>query len=145
MMKQRISSAISAFAAGLVFGFGLILAGMANPAKVLAFLHVTGDWDPSLALVMTAAIPVAMLAFWWSKSRQQPALEDDFHWPQASQISPALLVGSVLFGIGWGLAGICPGPALVLLGAGFSDAAIFILCMLLGIRLAGPLKKKLES
>ncbi|WP_337881364.1 YeeE/YedE family protein [Rheinheimera sp.] len=143
-MKQALKSASAAFIAGLVFGVGLLLAGMANPAKVLAFLDITGAWDPSLALVMAAAIPLAMLAFTVSRRCTKPMIEDSFQWPQASQITPALLIGSTLFGIGWGLAGICPGPALVLVGAGYTEAVVFVACMLIGMYAAAPLKNMLE-
>lgn len=143
-MKHSLKSVGTAFVAGLVFGCGLILAGMANPAKVLAFLDITGAWDPSLALVMAAAIPLAMLAFAVSRRRSKPLIETGFQWPQASQITPALLIGSTLFGIGWGLAGICPGPALVLVGAGYTEAVVFVACMLIGMYAAAPLKNMLE-
>ncbi|HRD90089.1 MAG TPA: YeeE/YedE family protein, partial [Accumulibacter sp.] len=103
---------------GLVFGCGLIVSGMSNPAKVLAFLDLVGDWDPSLALVMAGAIAVGLLAFRIAGQRQTSLRGKPLQMPTARQIDRRLLAGSALFGIGWGLAGICPGPALVLLGTG---------------------------
>ena len=122
-----------AFLSGLVFGVGLIIAGMANPAKVLAFLDIAGRWDPSLALVMAGAIAVGVIAFALAKKRQTSLLGAPMQLPGASHIDKRLVVGSVLFGVGWGLAGICPGPALVLVGAGATKGIIFVLAMLAGM------------
>ena len=124
---------LTAFVSGLLFGFGLLLAGMANPAKVLAFLDLAGNWDPSLMLVMGGAIAVAAPAFAWAKRRQRTLLGARLELPQARQIDRRLLVGSALFGAGWGIAGICPGPALVLLSQG--KAIIFALAMFAGMAL----------
>lgn len=124
---------VTAFASGLLFGLGLLLAGMANPAKVLAFLDLAGAWDPSLMLVMGGAIAVAAPAFAWAKRRQRTLLGAPLELPQARQIDRRLLIGSALFGAGWGIAGICPGPALVLLAQG--KAVIFALAMLAGMSL----------
>jgi len=122
-----------AFAAGLVFGLGLIVAGMADPSKVLAFLDLAGPWDPSLALVMAAAIAVGLPAFAIAKRQRRALLGGDMHLPTATSIDQRLLLGSALFGIGWGLAGICPGPAIVLLGAGAAKGAAFVVAMLVGM------------
>ncbi len=123
--------------AGLLFGIGLIVAGMANPAKVLGFLDLAGPWDPSLALVMGGAIAVGSIAFAAARRRGRSLLGLAMHWPTASGIDRRLVAGSLMFGIGWGLAGICPGPALVLLGtgigAGTGKALVFIAAMLLGM------------
>lgn len=121
------------FLSGLVFGMGLIVAGMANPAKVLAFLDVAGQWDPSLALVMAGAIAVGVIAFALAKQRATSVLGLPMQVPAASHIDKRLVVGSVLFGVGWGLAGICPGPALVLVGAGAMKGIVFVLAMLAGM------------
>ncbi len=134
-MKQHWVLSLSAFICGLLFGLGLLMAGMANPAKVLGFLDIAGLWDPSLALVMVGAIGVAFVAFWYSKKMPQSLLSTKFSWPEATAITKPLLVGSALFGLGWGLVGLCPGPALVLAGTGSVEGLIFIVFMLMGIRL----------
>ena len=124
---------LTALLAGLVFGIGLIVSGMANPAKVLAFLDLAGHWDPSLMLVMLGAIAPGFVAFAFSRWRSLSLLGLPMQLPQARMIDRRLLTGSALFGIGWGLAGICPGPALVLLGAGVPKAVVFAACMLGGM------------
>lgn len=123
----------SAFATGLVFGIGLIIAGMADPQKVLGFLDIGGLWDPSLALVMVGAIAVAAIAFRIAAHRRRSVLGLPLQLPATREIDGRLAGGSMLFGIGWGLASICPGPALVLLGAGMSKGAVFVLAMLCGM------------
>ncbi|MEN3030622.1 YeeE/YedE family protein [Chromobacterium amazonense] len=130
-MKRMVSAAL----AGLIFGIGLIVAGMANPAKVLAFLDISGRWDPSLALVMAGAIAVALPAFAWAKRRERSLLGEDIQLPTAHHADRRLLIGSLVFGMGWGLAGICPGPALVLAGSGLADGLLFLLAMLAGMAL----------
>jgi len=121
--------------AGLVFGLGLILAGMADPGKVLGFLDLAGRWDPSLALVMGGAIAVATPAFAWARRRGSSLLRLPLQMPTSRDVDRRLLGGSLLFGIGWGLAGICPGPAVVLLGAGVAQAPPFVGAMLAGMAL----------
>lgn len=128
-------TAWSAFAVGLLFGLGLLLAGMANPTKVLAFLDLFGRWDPSLALVMGGAIAVTAPAFVWIRRRRAPVLVDAFNLPTARQIDRPLVVGSLMFGVGWGLVGLCPGPALVLLGTGQFKAILFVAAMAVGMGL----------
>jgi uncharacterized membrane protein YedE/YeeE len=118
---------------GLVFGLGLLLAGMANPAKVLAFLDLAGNWDPSLAFVMLGGIAVALLPFRLAQRRTQSLLGAPIQMPVSRQIDKRLLGGAWLFGMGWGIAGICPGPALVLLGSGTTKAVVFVLAMLAGM------------
>lgn len=122
-------------AAGLVFGLGLIAAGMTDPAKVLAFLDLAGAWDPSLALVMGGAIAVALGPFAWARRRGRTLAGEAIEWPAAQGVDARLLGGGVLFGIGWGLAGLCPGPAVVALAAGLPGAWIFVLAMLAGLLL----------
>lgn len=134
-MQQHWILSLSAFICGLLFGLGLLMAGMANPAKVLGLLDIAGLWDPSLALVMVGAIVVAFVAFWYSKKMPQSLLNTKFSWPDATAITRPLLAGSALFGLGWGLVGLCPGPALVLAGTGSIEGLIFIVFMLIGIRL----------
>ena len=119
--------------AGLVFGLGLIVSGMANPAKVLGFLDLTGAWDPSLALVMAGAIGVSFFAFLFAKKRSRSLLGADMKLPTGRSIDRRLVVGSTLFGIGWGVAGLCPGPGLVALGIGEVKALIFVAAMLAGM------------
>jgi len=125
--------AFFAFIAGLLFGLGLIVAGMANPAKILGFLDITGKWDPSLAFVMAGAIAVGQVAFMLARRRTLSALGLPMQLPAAQAIDLPLVGGSLAFGIGWGLAGFCPGPALVALGAGYSKAFVFVVAMLLGM------------
>lgn len=119
--------------AGIVFGLGLILAGMANPAKVLAFLDLAGLWDPSLALVMAGAIAVGLIAFSFAKKRPLSLLGLTMQLPTARQIDKRLAFGGLAFGIGWGLSGICPAPAFVLLGTGSLQGLIFVIAMLCGM------------
>ncbi len=126
-------SIAAAFAAGLVFGLGLIVSGMSDPAKVLGFLDVAGRWDPSLAFVMGGAVLVAFLAFALARRRTANFLGGAMHLPTARDIDLRLLAGSVVFGVGWGLAGFCPGPALVAFGAGREKAAVFVAAMLGGM------------
>lgn len=124
---------LSAFVTGLVFGFGLLLSGMANPAKVLGFLDVAGAWDPSLLLVMAGAIGVGLVAFSLAGRRTQSLLGEEMRLPPSGRIDRRLLAGSAVFGVGWGLAGFCPGPALVALGMGLAPAAVFVAAMLAGM------------
>ena len=124
---------ITSLAAGLIFGLGLILSGMANPEKVLGFLDLAGQWDPSLALVMVGAIAVGVVAFQWAGRRSSSYLGQSFGIPTSTLIDRRLVVGSLMFGAGWGLAGFCPGPALVALGAGEQKAFVFVLAMVAGM------------
>lgn len=126
-------STISAFAAGLVFGLGLLLSGMANPEKVLGFLDLAGRWDPSLALVMAGAIGVGLPVFWFARSREQSLLGGRIELPTRRDIDRPLVIGSLVFGVGWGLAGFCPGPAVVATGAGEPKALVFTVAMLVGM------------
>tara|TARA_R100001039_G_C1784304_1_gene69259 strand:- start:112 stop:564 length:453 start_codon:yes stop_codon:yes gene_type:complete len=126
---------ITAFITGLVFGLGLLLSGMANPDKVLSFLDLAGDWDPSLALVMLGAIAVGVIAFTFIKGRSQSLLGEPLRLPSKTTLDSRLITGSLGFGVGWGLAGFCPGPALVALGAGEAKAAVFVAAMLAGMGL----------
>jgi uncharacterized protein len=124
---------LTALLAGLVFGWGLLISGMAQPTKVLAFLDLAGPWDPSLMLVMVGAIAVGSLAFALARRRKKSLLGLDMRLPTATRIDRSLVVGSTLFGIGWGLAGLCPGPALVALATGQAKALVFVLAMLVGM------------
>jgi uncharacterized protein len=124
---------LSALLSGLVFGFGLIVSGMANPAKVLGFLDLAGAWDPSLALVMAGAFAVGFFAFLVAKKRTLSFIGAEMKLPTASAIDRRLLTGSALFGAGWGIAGFCPGPGLVALGMGEPKALVFVAAMLVGM------------
>ena len=123
----------TALLSGLVFGLGLIVSGMANPNKVLGFLDLAGRWDPSLAFVMAGAIAVGFLAFVVANKRAVSFMGSAMRLPAARHIDRRLVVGSVLFGIGWGSAGFCPGPGLVALGMGEAKALVFVAAMLVGM------------
>lgn len=119
--------------AGLIFGIGLIISGMTNPAKVLGFLDLTGLWDPSLAFVMMGGIAIASIGLLIAKKRTQSFLGLPMRFPTSTIIDRPLILGGVIFGIGWGIAGICPGPALVLVGGGMFKGVVFVIAMLLGM------------
>ena len=131
-----------ALIAGLVFGIGLIVAGMTNPAKVLGFLDLTGRWDPSLALVMVSAILVALPAFRVAARRRQSLLGDPMHLPIAVKIDRRLVLGSLTFGVGWGLAGFGPGPALASRATGAAGPLIFSAAMLAGMAVFELLERR---
>ena len=126
-------AAITALLAGLLFGMGLMISGMANPAKVQGFLDLAGRWDPSLAFVMIGAIAVGSLAFFIAKRRKRSFLGLSMQLPASTVVTLRLVLGSASFGIGWGLAGFCPGPALVALGAGYPKAIGFVAAMVAGM------------
>ncbi len=134
---------IIGFAVGLAFGFGLMLSGMTSPDKVLGFLDVTGQWDPTLAFVMGGAILAATPLFMLARRKTRPALVGDmFTTPTATKIDRRLVVGAILFGVGWGLAGLCPGPALVNLAIDPSASAIFVMAMLVGMLVSSKVIRK---
>ncbi|TBW56050.1 YeeE/YedE family protein [Marinobacter halodurans] len=122
-----------AFVSGLIFGLGLLVSGMANPAKVLGFLDLAGAWDPSLALVMVGAILVGLFGFTVARRRRTSLLGHPMRLPDSTVIDRRLVIGGLLFGVGWGLAGFCPGPAMVALGAGKAKALIFVVAMVGGM------------
>lgn len=137
-MKKRlgnISALIFALLSGFIFGLGLILAGMANPAKVLAFLDLAGWWDPSLGLVMGGAIAIGLVAFKIAGKRSSSFLGLPMNLPTSRIIDKRLVIGGLVFGIGWGLVGICPAPAFILLGAGSIKGIVFLVAMLIGMGL----------
>jgi uncharacterized membrane protein YedE/YeeE len=131
-MKKHLSFT-TALLSGLIFGIGLILAGMSNPAKVLAFLDITAFWDPSLGLVMGGAIAVGFVAFKIAGKRSRSFLGLSMNIPTSRIIDNRLVIGALIFGIGWGLVGICPAPAFVLLGAGSVKGIVFLIAMLVGM------------
>lgn len=126
-------NALYAAAAGLIFGLGLILSGMTDPMKVKGFLDLFGAWDPSLALVMGGGIAVGTVGFALARRRTRALSGEPIDWPTSTAIDARLLVGGVVFGLGWGLAGFCPGPALVAASSGFAPALWFVPAMLLGM------------
>ena len=130
---------------GLIFGIGLIMSGMTNPAKVQNFLDLFGTWDPSLALVMGGAILITMPGFWLVQKRQTPFFEDSFLIPQKTNLDFYLLTGSAIFGIGWGLGGFCPGPVIVSISNGSTGTILFVITMLIGMVLAKLLKLRLQK
>ena len=130
---------------GLIFGIGLIMSGMTNPAKVQNFLDLFGTWDPSLALVMGGAILITMPGFWLAKKRQTPFFEDSFLIPQKTNLDFYLLTGSAIFGIGWGLGGFCPGPVIVSISNGSTGTILFVITMLIGMVLAKLLILRLQK
>lgn len=129
MMRDTFVS----FIVGVVFGLGLLLSGMANPEKVLSFLDLAGAWDPSLGLVMAGAIAIGFVAFTIAGKRSYSMLGKEMKLPSSRQIDKRLVVGSLTFGAGWGLAGFCPGPALVAVGAGEIKAIAFVVAMIAGM------------
>ncbi len=132
---------VSAFAAGLLFGLGLLVSGMSDPAKVLGFLDMAGDWDPSLALVMAGAVAVSALGTLVARRRGRPLLAPRLDIPTRRDLDLPLVAGAAIFGLGWGLAGLCPGPALTLLTVAPAQAATFVAAMvasMLLVRLVQP-------
>lgn len=133
--------AINAFFVGLIFGLGLIVSGMTNPAKVIGFLDLAGAWDPTLAFVMGGAILVGSGGFAIAKKRQRSLLGAPMQLPTVSSLDNRLLVGSLAFGVGWGLSGFCPGPAIVSAAAGQPKAWIFVASMLAGMALYSMIER----
>ena len=143
---------VMALLAGLVFGIGLNLSGMTDPGKVISFLDLAGTWDPSLAFVMAGAVLVGLCTFPFVGGRQKPVLGDAFHLPTSTAIDRRLILGSLTFGVGWGLAGYCPGPVLASLFNGRAKPILFLVAMLAGMgiyeileRLNGRSKSKLAT
>ena len=126
---------LSSLVAGLLFGLGLVVSQMVNPAKVLAFLDIFGSWDPSLALVMGAAVAVLALGYAVAKHQGRPVLAPRLEIPTRRNLDPRLIIGAAIFGVGWGLAGLCPGPALTLLPLALPKAFLFVAAMLAGMML----------
>jgi len=138
-------NALSAFAVGLAFGLGLILSGMTDPSKIVGFLDLAGAWDPSLAFVMGGAVLVGWVAFRFARKRTVSFLGGAMHLPAARHIDRALIFGSLTFGVGWGLAGYCPGPAVVSFGAGQDKAVVFVIAMIAGMALYEAADRRLHA
>ncbi len=130
------------FVLGLTFGLGLLISGMTDPGKVQGFLDLAGAWDPSLAFVMGGGVIVGLLGFSLAKKRTMSISGAPFQWPEMSQIDRPLVLGSLMFGVGWGLAGFCPGPALVAMAFGSDKALVFVLAMTVGIVMFDRFKKR---
>ena len=126
---------LNALLAGMIFGVGLLVSGMANPAKVLGFLDIAGNWDPSLAFVMAGAIAIGSVGFAMARRRKYSLFDAPMLLPTATRIDRRVLAGSAMFGAGWGLAGLCPGPALVCVGSGEFGAMLFVVAMLVGMKI----------
>jgi len=124
---------VPAFLIGLLFGLGIVISGMVNPAKVLNFFDFAGTWDPSLAFVMGGALAVTFIGYRLVLARPQPLLAEGFHLPGARHVDRRLVGGAALFGIGWGMAGFCPGGALPALGTGRSEVLLFVAALIAGI------------
>ncbi len=118
---------------GMVFGIGIVISGMANPAKILNFFDIAGTWDPSLVFVMFSAMFTAMAGYRFVLARPKPIFDDNFHVPTSTQIDAPLVLGSMVFGIGWGISGFCPGGAIPALGLGHSGPLVFVAAMTVGI------------
>ncbi|MBP1181038.1 YeeE/YedE family protein [Methylobacterium sp. PvR107] len=126
---------LTALASGLIFGLGLALSGMLDPARVRGFLDVAGAWDPSLVFVLGGAVTVSGLGYLLSRRRARPVLASQFDWPSKRRIDAPLVAGAALFGIGWGLSGFCPGPAVAALSTGARPVLVFVAAMLAGMAL----------
>ena len=124
---------LSQYLIGVLFGFGLLVSGMSNPQKILNFLDITGSWDPSLMFVMGGAVIVGLAGFYVVSQRSEAFFGGALHIPTRRDITKPLLMGSFIFGAGWGIAGFCPGPALVSLGSGQLKALVFVIAMLIGM------------
>lgn len=133
-MSNNLKKALAALAAGLVFGLGLAVSGLANPDKVLQFLTLSSNWSPALLFTMGAGIAVTFAGYKWVL-RRGPVFADDLQLPTNNKLDRRLLVGSAIFGIGWGLAGFCPGPAIVGLSTGMTEPFVFVAALLVGSQL----------
>ncbi|AWH21503.1 MULTISPECIES: DUF6691 family protein [Stenotrophomonas] len=133
---------LTAFLCGALFGLGLVISDMANPTRVLAFLDVSDAWDPSLALVMLGALIPSSAAYLWVRARRTPVLAASLHIPTHRTIDWRLVMGAAIFGLGWGLAGVCPGPAIALLGTGQPFAIIFVAAMVAGVLMHGLIHRR---
>jgi uncharacterized membrane protein YedE/YeeE len=132
-MTRPIAVRVSEFIVGLLFGSGLLISGMTDPGKVLGFLDLAGAWDPSLAFVMGGAIAVGFFAFGTAKKRTSNFFGGTLHVPTSESIDKRLVIGALLFGAGWGLAGFCPGPGIVSMAAGQPKALLFVVAMVVGM------------
>ena len=134
---NRVAPVVLQFAIGLIFGIGLVVSGMSDPAKVLNFLDIAalpaGIWDPSLAFVLAGAIPVTFVGYRFVFGRPRPLFDEKFHLPAATDLDARIVAGPAIFGVGWGLAGLCPGPAFTALGFGSGASVVFAAAMMAGM------------
>lgn len=137
--------ALASFMCGLIFGFGLLISGMTQPSKVLGFLDIFGQWDPTLGFVMAAALGVSGVGFSLLRQRTKPLLASALMWPTRTEVDRPLIVGSILFGVGWGLVGLCPGPALVNLAGLMPSVMVFVLAMGAGLVAKNLWKRSVTS
>tara|TARA_R110001592_G_scaffold116059_1_gene316960 strand:+ start:99332 stop:99748 length:417 start_codon:yes stop_codon:yes gene_type:complete len=137
-----MKNTVSAFASGAIFGIGLIVSEMVNPRRVQGFLDISGNWDPTLVFVMAGALLVTTIGYKFVLSRQKPLFESSFSIPTNRIIDARLIIGAILFGVGWGLSGLCPGPAIVSLATLKPNIVIFIVAMIVGMKLFETLDKK---
>lgn len=133
---------ITTFTSGLLFGLGLITSGMTNPSKVLGFLDITGLWNPSLIFVMIGGIIISFFGFRYAKNLSKTIFNDEIHLPGTTNVTKELVIGGIIFGAGWSIAGFCPGPALVALGAGYNEAFVFVLAMIFGMLIHDKILRK---
>jgi uncharacterized membrane protein YedE/YeeE len=133
IVSRRWAQDAAALASGLIFGFGLALSGMLDPARIRGFLDIAGNFDPTLLFVLAGAVAVSALGYAWSRRMPRPVLDDAFHVPQRRDIDRPLIVGSAIFGAGWGVGGFCPGPGIAALALGLVPALVFTASMLAGI------------
>lgn len=133
-MNMRIS--LAALLSGLVFGLGLAVSGLANPDKVLQFLTLDSQWSPALLFTMGTGVVVAFLGYGWVR-RKGPILCDDLQWPTKTLLDRPLITGAVIFGVGWGIAGFCPGPAIAGLSSGVQEPYIFVIALIAGSQFRG--------
>jgi uncharacterized membrane protein YedE/YeeE len=141
-MKVTLQRIAAALACGLTFGFGLTLSGMTDPARVRAFLDIVGNWDPSLLFVLGSAVMVAFVGFRTTLRMAKPLFDDHFHRPPPRRISGRLVLGWALFGIGWGMVGFCPGPAIANLATGMFSVLLFFAAMVAGMALQALISPK---
>lgn len=132
---------LSALLVGVLFGLGLTISGMINPAKIIAFLDIAGAWDPSLLVVMASALAVSFVGYRIVLAREKPVFEPSFQLPTKTQIDRPLLIGAALFGAGWGLAGLCPGPAISAAALGHGEIYVFLVALAAGMLLKDGLKR----
>ena len=137
--------ALASFLCGLIFGAGLMISGMTQPAKVLGFLDILGRWDPTLAFVMAGALAISSLGYALARRQRQPIIAAQQFWPTRTDIDRPLVVGSVLFGIGWGLAGLCPGPALENLASLSPRVIVFVIAMIAGMSVLDLWQRRVPS
>ena len=129
---------------GLLFGFGLAMSGMLNPSKVRAFLDISREWDPSLAFVMAGGIFVTIVGYWFVFKKEKPIFSNQFSLPERKELDIRLIIGSMIFGVGWGIGGLCPGPSIAILSNQFFPAIIFTVSMIIGV-IAGSILSKTDN